>query len=176
MSAPSPSEDKRTLVDRALDRVRNNPFAAAIILMGIGLAALGSLTDSLKKLSAAMPEFSSPPEVIGVWRSEPIDLYGAGPQIMTMTITEVVSGRPVGFLRFADSQGRPATPELGIIQGKLAGNKLSFSYDGGVRRNLSSGGPSVPVQQSMSGEVSKKEIRFAYERDGSGTIFVIVRR
>jgi hypothetical protein len=176
MSAPTPPEDKRTLVDRALDRIRNNRFAAALIIVGIGVTALGSLTDTLKKLSASMPNLAGSVDATGIWKSDPADFYGAGPQLMILTIKEVVAGKLVGSLRFTDAEGRTKTPDLGIVQGKLEGNKLTFSFDGGVRRYLNSGSPLVAVPEAMTGEVAGNQIRFVYERDGRGAISFVARK
>jgi hypothetical protein len=51
-AAKPPSNDRRNLVDRWIERVKNNRVAAIIIIIiGIVRSALAGLTDTLKKLS-----------------------------------------------------------------------------------------------------------------------------
>ena len=168
------AQDNRTLVDRGLDRVKNNRFAAAIIIIGICLAAIASFTESLSKLSEVLPILSKP-EIEGEWKSEPIDLYGAGPQVMILKFTEAVGGRLVGNVRFFDLEGNARTPELDVLEGKREGNTLTFSFDGGAR-TYSPSGPLVPLRESVYGEVSDNEIQFVYQREGHGAVSFASRR
>lgn len=170
MRQTSPSQDKRTLVDRFFDRVKNNRIVATIIVIGVCLMALASFTDSMKKLYMALPTLSKI-EMSGEWKSIPIDLYGAGPQTMVLQIKEMVGNHLSGSLRFYDIQGRPVTPDLNILQGRRDGSKLTFSFDGGIRRTRDSGETyDVPVAETMYGEVASDEINFVYERDGDITV------
>lgn len=170
MRQTSPPQDKRTLVDRFFDRVKNNRIVATIIVIGVCLMALASFTDSMKKLYMALPTLSKI-EMSGEWKSIPIDLYGAGPQTMVLQIKEMVGNHLSGSLRFYDIQGRPVTPDLNILQGRRDGSKLTFSFDGGIRRTRDSGETyDVPVAETMYGEIASDEINFVYERDGDITV------
>jgi len=60
------TQDNWNLVDRFLNRVKNNRVTAVLIVIGVGLAALSSFTESLKKLSDALPTFSHA-KVDGEW-------------------------------------------------------------------------------------------------------------
>jgi hypothetical protein len=175
MGKPPPPADKRTLVDRFFDRVKNNRIAATIIVVGSCMMALASFTDSMQKLVSNWPSLSKT-EVQGDWKSGPVDLYGAGPQTVILKLTELGGGRLTGSLRFYDAAGRPATPDFDVLQGKRDKNRLSFSYDGGVRRTHDSGQTYVPVPETLSGEASSAGISFVYEREGRAAVAFSVHR
>jgi len=174
MTKPSTTPDKRTLVDRALDRIKNNRVAAALIILCIGLGALASLTDSLKKLYQVLP---APSKVAldGQWKSEPFEPYGSGKQTLVLEVKEVAEGRLAGFVRFYDSQGKPASPEFDI-QGKRESNKVTLSFVGGLKRSPPSGGPLVPVPESFSGDLSGNDFKLVYERDGYTPIALVAHK
>jgi hypothetical protein len=173
-NAPPP-QDKRTLVDRFFDRLKNNRIAATVVVIGICLMGLASFTDSLKKLYTTLPSLSKF-EVTGEWKSEPMDFYGAGPQTITLKLKEVAGGRLTGSLRFYNPQGRPVTPALDVLQGKRDGNKVTFSFDGGVRRTHDSGSTYVPIPETVYGEASSNGINFVYEREGHGAVPFFTRK
>ena len=175
MRKTPPPIDNRTLVDRFFDRVKNNRIAATIVVIGVCMMAFASFTDSMKKLYTSLPALSKI-EVEGEWKSEPIDLYGAGPQTMILKLKEVAGGRLTGSLRFYNLQGRPATPDLDVLQGKRDGNKLMFSFDGGVRRTHDAGSTYVPVSETLYGEASSDGINFVYEREAHAAVPFSTRR
>lgn len=53
------SDKPRTRVDRSIERIKNNPLVASLIVLGIIVIALASFTDALVRLKQF---FSSPPE------------------------------------------------------------------------------------------------------------------
>src|SRR6266566_3446592 len=44
-------EDGRSLLDEWIRRIKNNPILAIVLLVGIGVGAVASFTDSLKSLT-----------------------------------------------------------------------------------------------------------------------------
>jgi hypothetical protein len=172
---PSTSPDKRTLVDRTLDRIKNNRAAAAVIIVCIGLAALASLTDSLKKLYTLVPAPSNV-SIDGKWKSEPFELYGSSLQTVVLEVREIAEGRLAGVIRFYDSRENPTSPEYEILQGKRESTKITFSFVGDLKRTPLSGGPMVAVAESISGEVSHSDLKLVYERDGYTPIPLLAHR
>lgn len=175
MTKPSPTPDKRTLVDRTLDRVKNNRVAAAVIVLCIALAGIASVTDSLKRLHQFMPA-PSKLALDGQWKSEPFETYGSGPQSIVIQVKEITEGRIAGFVRFYDSQGKPVSPEYDILQGKRESNRITFSFVGGLTRTPPDGGPSVHVAESFSGELLHNDFNLIYERDGYTPISFVAHR
>jgi hypothetical protein len=139
------------------------------------LAALASLTDSLKKLYPFLPT-ASKVALDGSWKSEPFELYGSSPQSLALEVKEVAEGKLAGFIRFYDSTEMPASPEYEILQGKRESNKVAFSIIGGMKRTPPSGGPLVAVAESFSGEVSENDFKLVYERDGYTPISLVAHR
>jgi hypothetical protein len=175
MSQKPVESDKRTRVDRMLDHVKNNRVIAVLLVFGIGLAALASFTESVKKLVDVVPRIAKP-HITGEWRSDPIDLYDSGPQVLVLHFKEVVGGQLTGSVKFLGADGKASSREHGILDGKLEGSRVSFSFDGGFKGRDSSGEYSVIVMESLTGEISKDQIRFVYRRDGSPTKQIILKR
>ena len=169
MPKPSKPEDKRTLVDRIFDRLRNNRVAAIVIVVGVSLMALASFTESIKRLYVSIPRLSKV-DVQGLWESDQVDLYGAGQQTIVLRLKELDDGRLTGSLRFYSQGGRPVTPDLDLLHGKREADKLAFSFDGGARKTNDSGKSYVPVPESITGKVSGDAINFVYERDDHAAV------
>ena len=81
MPNPQPA-DNRTLVDRLLDRIKNNRIFAAAMIAGLAIGGVASLTESAKKLADALPPFANV-SVAGEWKSDqPATFYsGGGPSL-----------------------------------------------------------------------------------------------
>jgi hypothetical protein len=92
--------------------------------------------------------------------------------VITLNLKEIVGSRVTGSVRFFGTDGRAATGDLDILEGRRDGNKLTFSFDGGMRRTETW----EPIKESVYGEISKCEIRFVYQREGERAVpFVAVR-
>lgn len=164
-------EDDRPLVDRTLDRIRNNPVAAVIILVAIGIGSLASLTDSIGRLRSALPSFSSD-SITGEWKSGPADFYPAGPEFMRLHLQEA-NGEVLGFVQLSGNDSMQPR-RFDILDGKRDGANVVFSFDSGAR-SIDTHGESTPLRESLSGEIDGEQLRLVYRRQNKGGIAVTAR-
>lgn len=113
---PEKREDKRTRVDRILDRFKNNRVAAVFIVAAIVLAGVAGVTDSLRKLADALPALSSTPDLAGEWRSTPAAFYPVGPEIMVLRLREAVDDRLLGQVEFLTPDGEPRSERFDLLE------------------------------------------------------------
>jgi len=173
MANKPPLPNNRTLVDRVLDRIKNNQVAAVIIVLGIGLGALAGLSDSLRKLSEALPSFSSS-DVAGEWHSAPAQFYPIGPEIMILRLQESVGNQLIGDIEFRTLQGKTRSNQFDILDGKREGRKLAFAFSSGAVLYKST--ESVTLRETVSGELVDGELRLLYVREGHTGVPVTARR
>lgn len=173
MPKARPKPDSRTLVDRLLDRIKNNRVAAAAILVALGLGALANLTDSTRKLSDVLSSFSSA-SLAGEWKSDAVAFYPVGPEFMRLHLQEAAAGQVVGTIRF-NGAGHVGARRFELFDGKREGRKLSFSFDSGARL-YAGGSGSVPVRETVVGELAGDELRLVYQREGHGGVPLTARR
>ncbi len=164
---PAGEADKRTLVDRFFERVKNNRVAAVLIVGAIVIGALASLADSTRKLVDLLPSFGAA-HVAGEWKSLPTEFYPVGPEYLRLNLQEAVGGQVLGSVAFSgtDSGYDGGVPrEFEILDGKLDGKKLTMYFDNGT-----------PPRKQISGEVAGKELHLVFLRDGhSGVPFTASR-
>jgi hypothetical protein len=160
---PKPS-DSRTLVDRLLDRVKNNRVAAVVIIACLGIGALASLTDSTRKLTDALSSFTSK-NVAGEWKSDAAAFYPSfGQEFMRLSLKEPMADQLVGSVQFSGNEEmRPRS--FPILEGKRGGKSLTLSFDSGDR-----------VRETVVGEIAGSELRLVYQRAGRGAVSATARR
>jgi hypothetical protein len=167
MPEDSPKHDGRTVVDRFIDRIKNNRLAAALIIAALGIGALASLADSSRKLLDLLPAMGGV-QAAGEWKSELAEFYPErGPEYMRLTLREAAAGQILGTVQFggsADSEPR----ELEIVEAKLAGSKLMLAFESGTR--MAAGGQAVPLRHTIMGELRGKELNAVFQRDGHGGV------
>lgn len=165
--------DNRTLVDRLLDSIKNNHVAAVIIIASLGIGAIASLTDSTKKLSDLLSSFSNV-SLAGEWKSDLAVFYPIGPEFMRLRLQEAVAGQVVGSVQFSGNQDIPAR-KFGLLDGKREGKKLTFSFDSGAH-SYEGEGKSVPLRETVIGELVGSELHLVYQRERHGGVPVTARR
>lgn len=157
--------DNRSRVDRLLDRIRNNRFAALVIVAALGVGALASFTDSVRKLVDALPSWHEA-SVAGEWKSdEPATFYFfKGLEFIRLNLKEAAGGQVVGSIQFGGSpqaQARTAP----IAEGKRNGKAVSFV--------LATGNG---LHESMSGEIAGDTLRLVAHLEQRGDIALTVHR
>lgn len=157
--------DSRSGVDRLLDRFRNNRFAALVIVAALGVGGLASFTDSVRKLTDALPSWHEA-SVTGEWKSEePATFYVfKGPEFIRLKLQEAAGGQVVGSIQFggsAQAQARSAP----IAEGKRIGKAVSFV--------LATGNG---LHESMSGELAGDTLRLVAHLEQRGDIALTVHR
>ena len=175
MPKAPPKADSRTLVDQVLDRIKNNRAAAITIVVCLAVGALASLTDSIKKLSDALSSFSKH-DVAGEWASDTAEFYPIGPEVMRLRLREAAAGQVLGSVQFSSPQNASSPREIDILEGKREGKKLSFAFDSGARLHKGAEGQSIPLRETVTGEVAGNELRLVYQKEGHGGAPVTARR
>lgn len=165
--------DSRTLVDRLLDRIKNNRIAAAIIIVFLGIGAIANLTDSTKKLTDTLSSLFEV-SVAGEWKSELAEFYPIGPESMRLNLQEAVAGQILGRVQFSgNSQWQPR--EFDLLNVKREGKRLTLSFDSGAR-SIGPGPKSTPLRETIVGEIVGSELHFVYQREGQGGVPFTARR
>ncbi len=157
--------DRRSRVDRLLDRIRNNRFAALAIVAALGVGALASFTDSVRKLVDALPSARGA-SVAGQWKSdEEATFYPfKGPEFIRLELQEAAGDQIVGTIRFggnsqADARSAP------LSDGKRNGKSIAFVLDTGNG-----------LRESMSGEFAGNELRLVAHLEKRGDIAITAHR
>jgi hypothetical protein len=159
--------DSRTLVDRLLDRIKNNRIAAVLILACIGLGAAASLTDSTRKLAAAVSSLggSGSTSVAGEWKSGVAAFYPSfGEEFMRLSLQEAAGDQIVGAIQFSGNEDiRPRS--LPVVEGKRNGKTFTLVFDSGYR-----------VSETIVGELAGNELRLVYQWPGRGAVAATASR
>jgi len=157
--------DRRSRVDRLLDRIRNNRFAALVIVAALGVGALASFTDSVRKLMDALPSFHSA-SLAGQWKAdEAVTFYPfMGPEFIRLDLQEAAGGQILGAIRFGGSAQADAR-SAPLSDGKRNGKSIAFvlDTDNGLR-------------ESMSGELAGDELRLVAHLEHRGDIAITAHR
>lgn len=156
--------DSRTLVDRLLDRIKNNRIAAVIILAGLGIGGVASLTDSARKLGDALPSSGSQ-IVAGDWKSDEAAFYRFfGQEAVRLYLQQPTADQVTGIIQFGGSeQSEPRGFQ--IIDGKRAGKGLTLSFDG------SSG-----HRETLVGDLTGDELHLVHHFEGAAAVLITARR
>jgi hypothetical protein len=156
--------DKRSRVDRLLDRIKNNRVAAVIVVACIGVGALASLTDSVRKLGAALPS-SSNKSTAGEWKSDAaVFRPDIGPEFVRLYLTEPTSDRVVGSIQF--SGNRDVAPiAFPLVEGKRSGKSITLT--------LADGQTSPPT---FAGELVGSELHVVYQHPQRGAVAATFHR
>ncbi|MDP9125151.1 MAG: hypothetical protein M3N82_11230 [Pseudomonadota bacterium] len=157
------SPDSRTLVDRLLDRVKNNRWAAAIIIACLGTGALASLTDSTRKLGEAFASFGNR-SVAGQWKSDAAIFYlFSGSESMRLYLQQPTADQVIGSVQFSGGEQTPRA--FRILEGKRSGKSLTLSFEGWDGN-----------RETVTGEVAGNELRLVHHRQNDEDIPVVARR
>ena len=166
-----------SLVERFLARVRNNRFAATLIIIGIIVSSLASFTDSLTRLAAMLPEVRKT-KVAGVWQSDVLTDANTQLKYRYLFTLKADDARVHGSaMRTAPScEGSNAGMCIGfgkataIIDGRLERNKLSFTCDWGEIPGKTPW-TYVRVKQTFRGVVNDATIRLLVQDEGNSLPF-----
>ncbi len=160
---PPPPRDGRSLVDRVLDRLKNNRIAAVVILAAMGVGALASLTDSTRKLADLAGSFSRV-EAAGEWKTEAAVFHPYGAEFLRLTLQEAPGGQLVGDVQFSgNEQLRPR--RFPVLEGKRNGKSLTLLFDGGDR-----------VRETVTGDLAGDQLRLVYQREGREAVPATAQR
>ncbi len=156
--------DSRTLVDRLLARIKNNRIAAVVILAGLGIGGVASLTDSARKLGDALPSLGSQ-SVAGEWKSDEAAFYRFfGQEAVRLYLQQPTADQVIGTIQFGGSaQSEPRGFQ--IIDGKRAGKTLTLSFDG------SSG-----HRETLVGDLTSDELHLVHHFEGAAAVPITARR
>jgi len=157
--------DTRSRVDRLLDRFRNNRFAALVIVAALGVGALASFTDSVRKLADALPSWHEA-SVTGEWKTDaPATFYFfKGPEFIRLKLQDAAGGQVVGSIQFGGSAQAEARTAP-IADGKRNGKAVSFV--------LATGNG---LHESMSGELAGDTLRLVAHLEQRGDIALTAHR
>lgn len=156
--------DSRTLVDRLLDRIKNNRIAAAIILACVGLGAAASLSDSTRKLAGVVSSMKGSPGVAGEWKSGAAAFYPSfGEEYMRLDLQQAAGDQVIGFVQFSGNDDvRPR--RFPILEGRRTGNSVSLLFDSGYR-----------VRETVSADLTGDELRLVYQWQGRAAVAAIAQ-
>jgi len=166
--------DSRTLVDRVIDRIKNNRIAATVIMASIGIGAVANLTDSTKKISESLSSFSTT-TIDGEWKSDQAEFYLSGPEYMRINIMEAAAGQILGTVQLSGNS-QLVSRTFDLLETKRDGKKLTLSFDSGARHYSGADDKSTPLKETIVGEVVGDEMHFVYLREGAGGVSSIARR
>lgn len=167
MRDEAPKHDGRTLVDRFIERIKNNRLAAALIVAALGIGALANLADSSRKLWDLLP-VKGGVQAAGEWKSELAEFYpGSGPEYLRLTLQEAAAGQILGIIQFGGNADREPR-EFEIVEAKLAGSKLLLAFESGAMTGA--GGQAVPLRHRITGELRGPDLHLVFQRDGHGGV------
>jgi hypothetical protein len=156
--------DSRTLVDRVLDRIKNNRIAAVVILAALGVGGAASLTDSARKLGDALPS-SGNQSIVGEWKSNETAFYRFfGEESVRLYLQQPTGEQVVGTIQFGG--GAQSEPRgFQIIDGKRVGKTLTLLFEG------SSG-----HRETIVGDLADDELRLVHHVEDGGAVPLTARR
>jgi len=157
--------DSRSRVDRMLDRIRNNRFAAVAIVAALGVGALASFTDSVRKLADALPSLHES-TFTGEWKSDEAATFYPfkGPEFIRLQLREAGAAQVVGSIQFGGSPQAEAR-SAPIADGKRSGKSVAFVLETGNG-----------LRESMSGEIAGDELRLVAHLEHRGDIAITAHR
>lgn len=150
---------RKTLFDKLLARIKNNPVVASILVVGTIIIAVSTFTDAAQKLLGLIIREKTI-DVTGKWRTEVLtnpydeterytllfDFVQHGDTILG-TVREIDVGESDGFAK-------------NITEGKIKNNVVSFYTQGEV----TSDNGTRPYKESYSGIIGKTKSEIAFER------------
>lgn len=159
---PTTPDDRRTRVDRVLDRIKDNPVAAVVIVLALAVGGIASLTDSARKLADLAGSFGGA-DLAGEWKTEVATLGPRGDEFMRLTLAEPASGQVVGEVQFSGNGQAPprSTP---LLSGKRDGKAVTLLFDSG-------GGHATVV-----GDLAGDRLRLVLQPPGQGAVALTARR
>lgn len=157
--------DSRTLVDRVLDRIKNNRIAAVVILACIGLGAAASLTESTRKLAGALSSMKGSPTLAGEWKSGAAAFYPSfGEEFMRLDLQPAAGDQVIGFVQFSGNADiRPR--RFPILEGRRTGDSVSLLFDSGYR-----------VRETVTIDLVGDELRLVYQWQGRAAVTSTARQ
>ncbi len=150
---------QKTLFDKFLSRIKNNPVVAVLLVIGTIVIAAATLTDATQKILVFLTKEGTP-SVAGKWRTQvlinPYDETERSILIFEfMQQGDTLSGRVAEM----DEDGSNSFART-IIDGKIKGNVISFYTQGEV---TSSEG-TQRYKESYLGSLNKNRDEIAFKR------------
>lgn len=161
--APPVSPAARPLVDRLLDRVKNNRVAAAIILLAMGIGGLASLTDATRKLGGLWAGLADT-RVEGQWKSAAALFHYTGPETMRLHLKEPVAGQVVGSVQLSGNDVMQPR-SFALLEGRHDGKAMTLVLNTGDRQPA-----------TLHATVGGSELHLVYQRPGQSAVSATARR
>jgi len=156
--------DGKPLVDRLLDRIKNNRIAAAVILACLGIGAVASLTDSTRKLGEVWSSFGNY-SVAGEWKTDEATFYPFfGPEFVRLYLQQPAGDEVVGTLQFSGN-AHSAPRSFPIAEGQHTGKSLTLSFEGTSGK-----------RESLVGDLSGDVLHIVHHMEYQGAVPVTARR
>lgn len=115
--------EQKSLVDKAITRVKNNRVLAIVIVLGIIVITISTFTDAVRNLLGVLPKMPEHPsfDISGYWSADKTDKTPNA-----IFNFKVVGNQLFGTVQLPSSMSMPRGTS-GIIDGKVIGDTVSFS-------------------------------------------------
>jgi len=149
--------EPKTLVDAVFSRIRNNPVAASLIILGAIVIGLSTFTNAAKNLLDIVI-MDARPEINGEWKAEVT--YGWSSRTFTETFTIKGDGDQVyGTASFLGVK-------RGIVEGKTSKDGLQFMT---ITAEVSGSQSTGDLKHDYRGKVLDGEIKFIMQTRGGSS-------
>jgi hypothetical protein len=155
--------NSRTVVERWIDRIKNNRLAAALMVACIGIGAVASLTDSSRKLGEVYTSLRSV-DVTGQWKTMEANFHpSVGPEFMRLYLTQPMGDQLVGVVQFSgNAEMRPTA--FNILEGKRTGKSITLSFHG------------RDILETVDGELAGDELHVVLHIKNQGAVVATAKR
>jgi hypothetical protein len=150
---------KKTLFDKFLSRIKNNPVAATILVIGTIVIATSTFTDAAQKILAFFVGEETH-NVAGKWQTLVVTNVYVESDRFKLLFEFIQQGDTLsGTLTDMDAEGsKPFTQN--IADGKIKGNRVSFY----TQTEVDSGKGNQPMKEAYSGILNKNKDAIAFTR------------
>jgi len=156
-------EGQITLVDKIIQKIKNNPVYASIIVAGIIIVALAKSTDAVKNIYNSIEKLIISPNISGEWLSETLtNRYDRNDNYRLFFNFEQKNQHLNGSVIQISAQPDGYTVEYTIREGKVEKSKITFY----LQKTLNTG----PFKQFYSGILTKGQIGFSRQDGPDGDI------
>jgi hypothetical protein len=149
-----------TRVDRIVSRIKNNPVAASLIVIGAIIIAISTFTDAAKSLLGLITSPTNV-DITGKWSTQELtNPFDENDKFRLFFDFEIKGNTLVGSVRQASTTDQYSIRD-GILDGRISGNVISFY----TLEQSSFGNESVTYKDLYYGSVLKGEIEFTLQSD-----------